>query len=128
MASRRFHGKWYEYSHSGRRPRHQMPWPDQTLGSWVQIPIKGWIFVCVYCVFVFFFVGGGLFEVLITRPIYSAHILQDLHFIINSLFLNGSRPQGLILKSRIIIRLLYHVDPLLGNDRERSKCIKLVTE
>jgi hypothetical protein len=32
--------------------RHELSPPAQTLGSWVRIPLKAWIFVCVYSVFV----------------------------------------------------------------------------
>jgi hypothetical protein len=32
--------------------RHELPSPAQTLGSWFRIPLKAWMSVCVYFVFV----------------------------------------------------------------------------
>jgi hypothetical protein len=32
--------------------RHELSSPARTLGSWVRIPLKAWIFMCVYSVFV----------------------------------------------------------------------------
>jgi hypothetical protein len=32
--------------------RHELPSPARTLESWVRIPLKAWMFVCVYSVFV----------------------------------------------------------------------------
>jgi hypothetical protein len=41
--------------------RHELPSSARTLGSWVPIPLKAWMSVCVYSVFVWFFcVGSGL--------------------------------------------------------------------
>jgi hypothetical protein len=40
--------------------RHEMPFPAQTLGSWVRIPLEAWIFVCFYSVCVVLCVGIGL--------------------------------------------------------------------
>jgi hypothetical protein len=40
--------------------RHEMSSPARTLGSWVRIPLKAWMFVCVYSVFVSSCVGSGL--------------------------------------------------------------------
>jgi hypothetical protein len=39
--------------------RHELPSLARTLGSWVQIPLKAWLSVCVYPVFVFLCVSGG---------------------------------------------------------------------
>jgi hypothetical protein len=40
--------------------RHEISSPAQTLGSWVWIPLEGWMFVYVYSVFMLFCVGSGL--------------------------------------------------------------------
>jgi hypothetical protein len=40
--------------------RHESSSLARTLGSWVRIPLKAWMFVCVYSVFVLFCVGMGL--------------------------------------------------------------------
>jgi hypothetical protein len=32
--------------------KHELPSPTQTLGSWIRIPLKAWMSVCVYSVFV----------------------------------------------------------------------------
>jgi hypothetical protein len=32
--------------------RHEMSSPARTLGSWIRIPLKAWMFVCFYSVFV----------------------------------------------------------------------------
>jgi hypothetical protein len=34
--------------------RHELSWLAGTLGSWVRIPLKAWMSVCVYSVFVLF--------------------------------------------------------------------------
>jgi hypothetical protein len=48
------------YSHSRSQwPHgltHDLPSPAQTLVSWVQIPLKAWMFMCFYSVFVPFYV------------------------------------------------------------------------
>jgi hypothetical protein len=36
--------------------RHEPSSPGRTLGSWVRIPLEAWMSVCVYSVFVLFFV------------------------------------------------------------------------
>jgi hypothetical protein len=43
-----------------RNLKHELPPPAQTLGSWVRIPLKEWMSVCVYSMFVLFCVGSGL--------------------------------------------------------------------
>jgi hypothetical protein len=30
--------------------RHELSWHTQTLGSWVRIPLKAWMSVCLFCV------------------------------------------------------------------------------
>jgi hypothetical protein len=40
--------------------RNEMTSPVLTLGSWTQIPLKAWMFVCIYSVFVLYCVGSGL--------------------------------------------------------------------
>jgi hypothetical protein len=40
--------------------RHELSSPARTLGSWVGIPLKTWMSVCVYSVFVLSCVGRGL--------------------------------------------------------------------
>jgi hypothetical protein len=40
--------------------RYEMSSPARTLGSWVQIPLKAWMFICVCSVFVMSCVGSGL--------------------------------------------------------------------
>jgi hypothetical protein len=40
--------------------RHEMSSPAWTLGSWVQILLEAWMFVCLYSVFVLSCVGSGL--------------------------------------------------------------------
>jgi hypothetical protein len=40
--------------------RHEMSSSTQTLGPWVQIPLKAWMSMCVYSVFVLSCVGSGL--------------------------------------------------------------------
>jgi uncharacterized membrane protein len=42
------------------RLRHEMPYLIPTLGAWVRIPLKVWVFVCVYYVFVLYRVGTRL--------------------------------------------------------------------
>jgi hypothetical protein len=32
--------------------KHELSSPSQTLGSWVRMPLKAWMSVCVYSVFV----------------------------------------------------------------------------
>jgi hypothetical protein len=39
---------------------HEMSSLTWMLGSWVQIPLKAWMFICVYSVFVLSCVGSGL--------------------------------------------------------------------
>jgi hypothetical protein len=39
---------------------HEMSSPTPTLGSWVRIPFKAWMFVCVYSVLVLSCVGSNL--------------------------------------------------------------------
>jgi hypothetical protein len=51
--------KYYQ-SQWPRGIRHEMSSPAQTLGSWVRIPLKAWMFVWVYSVFVLSCVGSGL--------------------------------------------------------------------
>jgi hypothetical protein len=52
--------------HSRRRSkwwrglRHELSSLIQTLGSWVRIPLKAWLSVCIYSVFVLSCVGSGL--------------------------------------------------------------------
>jgi hypothetical protein len=43
-----------------RRLRHELSSLAPTLGSWVEIPLKAWVSVCVYSVSVLFCVGSGL--------------------------------------------------------------------
>jgi hypothetical protein len=45
---------WKRRSEWTRGLRHVLSSPAQTLGSWVPIPIKAWMSVCVYSVFVLF--------------------------------------------------------------------------
>jgi hypothetical protein len=40
--------------------RHKLSSLARTLGSWVRIPLKAWMFFCVYFVFVLSCVGSGL--------------------------------------------------------------------
>jgi hypothetical protein len=40
--------------------RHEMSSPAPTLGSWVRIPLRAWMFACLYSVFVLSCVGSGL--------------------------------------------------------------------
>jgi hypothetical protein len=42
------------------RSKHEPSSPARTLGSWVRIPLKGWMSVCVYSVCVVLCVGSGL--------------------------------------------------------------------
>jgi hypothetical protein len=42
--------------------------PARTLGSWIQIPFKAWMSVCVYSVCVVLCVGSGLGNGPILRP------------------------------------------------------------
>jgi hypothetical protein len=47
--------------YSGRAVlRHEMSSLPRALGSWVRIPLKAWMFVCVYYMFVLSCVGSGL--------------------------------------------------------------------
>jgi hypothetical protein len=39
---------------------HEMSSPARMLGSWVRIPLKAWMFVCIYSVFVLSCLGSGL--------------------------------------------------------------------
>jgi hypothetical protein len=39
--------------------RHELSSPAQTLGSWVRIPLKAWMSVCVYSVCAVLRVGSG---------------------------------------------------------------------
>jgi hypothetical protein len=47
-------------SQRSRSLRYELSSLARTLGSWVQIPLKAWISVCVYSVFVFSCVDNGL--------------------------------------------------------------------
>jgi hypothetical protein len=47
-------------SQSPRGLRHELFSPAWTLGSWVRIPLKAWMFVYVYSMFVLSCVGSGL--------------------------------------------------------------------
>jgi hypothetical protein len=47
-------------SQSRRGLRYGLSSPDQTLGSWVRIPLEAWMLVYVYFVFVLSCVGSGL--------------------------------------------------------------------
>jgi hypothetical protein len=38
------------------RCRHELPSPAQTMGSWVRIPLKAWMSLCVYSVFLLSYV------------------------------------------------------------------------
>jgi hypothetical protein len=40
--------------------RHEMSSPDQTLGSWVRIPLEAWMSVCVFSVCAVLCAGSGL--------------------------------------------------------------------
>jgi hypothetical protein len=67
----------YAYSDHNFRPRglrHELSSPARTLGSWVRIPLKSWMFVCVYSVFVCRYQPC---DELITRPRSPTDCLQD---------------------------------------------------
>jgi hypothetical protein len=49
-----FYGFYVLYCRSQwpRGLRHELAWPASTLGSWVRITLKAWMFVCVSSAFV----------------------------------------------------------------------------
>jgi hypothetical protein len=52
----------YDVVYRSQRPRgirHELFSLVRTLGSWVQNPLKAWMFVCVYSVFVLSCVDSG---------------------------------------------------------------------
>jgi hypothetical protein len=53
---------WYSPGRSQwqRNLKHELSSLARTLGSWVRIPLKAWMSVCVYSVFVLSCVGSGL--------------------------------------------------------------------
>jgi hypothetical protein len=59
----KFHSEVYSYFCRSRWPRglsHVLSSLARTLGSWLRIPLKSWMSVCVYSVFVLSCVGSGL--------------------------------------------------------------------
>jgi hypothetical protein len=57
LTGRRYLGCLGKHSSPSQWPcdlRHELSSPIRTLGSWVRIPLKVWMSVCVYSVFVLF--------------------------------------------------------------------------
>jgi hypothetical protein len=77
--------------------RHEMSSPAQILGSWVRMSLESCMYVWFYSVFVLSYEGSGLSTA--DLPSKESYRLSR-RVIIPKLFLNGNRPENLILQVR----------------------------